>query len=159
VETRYLASRVAGVLGVSHATLNNWAHAGYLNMLDVAETTPGVARHFTSFDVFRLMLMKELIDRGRSPEAAAKTVSLASLLAENFPHGLTEYLVVFDPMYHLSDTDGILLCASAELEVFFQDLFDPRVVHQNFMNSAIVIGLHALAAKVKIAESFMRTAA
>lgn len=69
----YTASQVCKALGIPHGTLNSWAHAGYFESFDAAETTAGKARDFTFNDAIRLGIIRLLAGIG-APKRGIKGV-------------------------------------------------------------------------------------
>jgi len=66
----FAAKQVCAALGVSHGTLNSWAHAGYFRQFDAAVTRPGRARKFSFHDLLRLLLQTYFLDFDISPRKA-----------------------------------------------------------------------------------------
>lgn len=64
------AKQVCATLGVSHGTLNSWAHAGFFRQFDAAVTTPGKARRFSFNDLLRLRIQSHFLDFAISPRKA-----------------------------------------------------------------------------------------
>jgi hypothetical protein len=66
----YTAKDVIRGLDIPHGTLNSWAFKGLFQGLDAEKTTPGKARKFTLDDLYRLSIMKWMMDFGISSERA-----------------------------------------------------------------------------------------
>jgi hypothetical protein len=66
----FAAKDVCQALGVPHGTLNSWAFHGWFIGLDAEKTTPGKARRFTLADLFRLAILKYLVEFGVSANRA-----------------------------------------------------------------------------------------
>jgi hypothetical protein len=70
--TTFTAKAVCAALDIPHGTLNSWAFHGLFKGLDAAKTKPGKARRFTLADLFRLAILKLLLDFGISGERASQ---------------------------------------------------------------------------------------
>jgi hypothetical protein len=69
-EPTFAAQEVCRALGIPHGTLNSWAFHGWFEGLDAEKTTPGKARRFTLADLFRLAILKRLVELGITAEKA-----------------------------------------------------------------------------------------
>lgn len=65
----FAAKQVCAALGVSHGTLNSWAHAGYFRQFDAGPTTPGKARKFSFDDLLILLIRSQVADFDPSAKA------------------------------------------------------------------------------------------
>lgn len=70
----FTAKQVCAALEIPRGTLNAWAHSGYLFGFDAEFTRPGKARLYSFDDIFRLSIMKSLLNYGISL-AEARSIS------------------------------------------------------------------------------------
>jgi hypothetical protein len=102
----FAARDVCHAIDVPHGTLNSWAHYGLFKDLDAAKTTPGKARRFTLADLYRLAILKQLIDFGISAERARQWSTLCVKYMDLAGPSLSEMHVLIyreTEMVHLGD--------------------------------------------------------
>jgi DNA-binding transcriptional MerR regulator len=100
----FAARDVCRAIDVPHGTLNSWAHHGLFKGLDAAKTTAGRARRFTLSDLYRLAILKQLIDFGISAENARQWSTLCVQYMDQAPVSEMHVLIYRDgPMVHLGE--------------------------------------------------------
>ena len=89
--TTFTAKAVCAAVGLSHGTLNSWAHSGLFKKFTSAATTPGKARQFTHEDIVRLAVIKRLTVFGIAPSRAAQLASDLVYFAAAYGPLMTEF--------------------------------------------------------------------
>jgi MerR HTH family regulatory protein len=90
----YSGQDVCRALGVTSGTLNSWAFHGWFKGLKAEKTVPGKARQFPIEDLFRLAVLKHLVDFGIAMERARPLALLCVQYFDQQP--MTEFSLSFD---------------------------------------------------------------
>jgi hypothetical protein len=100
----FAASDVCQALDVPHGTLNSWAYHGWFEGLDAEKTTPGKARRFTLADLFRLAIIKYLVEFGITAERARPWALQCVKYMDQVPVSEMHVLIYRDnQMFHLGE--------------------------------------------------------
>jgi len=104
-EPTFTARDVCRALDVPHGTLNSWAFHGWFVGLDAEKTTPGKARRFTLSDLFRLAILKYLVEFGINAYRARDWAKHCVKYMDRAPVSEMHILVYRDDHYtiHLGD--------------------------------------------------------
>lgn len=100
----FTAYDVTRALEVPSGTLNSWAFRGLFKDLDAAKTAPGKARRFTLADLFRLAIMKRLLELGVAADQARGWATMCVRNMDETPISEMHVLIYKDSlMVHLGD--------------------------------------------------------
>lgn len=100
----FTASDVIRALDIPHGTLNTMAFKGLFKGLDAEKTTKGKARNFTLPDLYRLAIMRRLLDFGVTADRAREWAMMCVNYMDKAP--VSEMNVLIYPneqLVHLGD--------------------------------------------------------